>query len=119
VKLACPHQRRVARADKPVADLPARPLASATAMDGAIRRHRVHVNRSVVGGAHMRRDATIGQLARAASGLEAIADTCAGARREDLLDLAADLHARVADRHAVERRRERVVERALGRVGLR
>jgi hypothetical protein len=38
--------------------------------------------------------ATRGQLLRAAAGLESIADTCAGRRRDELLDLAENLRVR-------------------------
>jgi hypothetical protein len=53
-----------------------------------------------------RADATPRQLARAAAGLQQIAETCAGRRREELLELADGLRERASARAAVERDRD-------------
>jgi hypothetical protein len=46
-----------------------------------------------------RPDATRGQLVRAAVGLETIADSCTGRRRDELLELARGLRVRTRARH--------------------
>jgi hypothetical protein len=56
------------------------------------------------GGCGWRAEATPAQLARAADGLEQIADTCAGRRREELLEMAGDLRERAFARRLAERR---------------
>ncbi len=57
----------------------------------------------MIGTAHWRADATATQMLRAARGLEEIAATCTGIRREELLEMVDDLHARARARRAVER----------------
>jgi hypothetical protein len=47
-----------------------------------------------------RPDATRGQLMRAAVGLETIADSCSGRRRDELLELARGLRVRARSRHS-------------------
>jgi hypothetical protein len=63
--------------------------------------------RSPVSGAgRWRADASPHQMLRAAAGLESIADTCDGARREELLELARDLRERAWGRREIEARRQ-------------
>jgi hypothetical protein len=57
----------------------------------------------MIGAAHWRADATSAQMVRAARGLEEIAATCAGTRREELLEMVDDLHVRARARRDVER----------------
>jgi hypothetical protein len=54
------------------------------------------------GGSRWRADATPAQLLRAAAGLEEIADTCAGLRRDELLEMAHDLRERAFARHVID-----------------
>jgi hypothetical protein len=58
------------------------------------------------GAAVWRADATAAQMLRAAAGLEEIAGTCAGARRDELLDMADDLRQRAFERRAVDAQRD-------------
>jgi hypothetical protein len=46
-------------------------------------------------------------MLRAAAGLEEIADTCAGLRRDELLDMARDLRERAFARHVIDVQRRR------------
>ena len=57
----------------------------------------------MIGTAHWRADATAAQMLRAAKGLEEIAATCTGIRRDELLEMVDDLHARARARRDVER----------------
>jgi hypothetical protein len=57
----------------------------------------------MIGAAHWRADATAAQMLRAARGLEEIAATCTGVRRDELLEMVDDLHARARARRDVER----------------
>jgi hypothetical protein len=59
----------------------------------------------VNGAGRWRADASPQQMLRAAVGLESIADTCEGARRDELLELARDLRERARGRREVEGRR--------------
>jgi hypothetical protein len=56
----------------------------------------------VNGAGRWRADASPQQMLRAAKGLEAIADTCEGARRDELLEMARDLRERARGRREVE-----------------
>jgi hypothetical protein len=62
---------------------------------------------AINGGARWRADATSTQLLRAAAGLEEIADTCAGLRRAELLEMAHDLRERAVARHVIDVQRGR------------
>jgi hypothetical protein len=62
-------------------------------------------DRALSGGTRWCGDATPSQLLRAASGLEQIADTCAGRRREELLEQADDLRERAFARRVVDEQR--------------
>lgn len=59
----------------------------------------------VNGAGRWRADASPRQMLRAAEGLESIADTCDGARRDELLELARDLRRRAWGRRDAEARR--------------
>jgi hypothetical protein len=56
----------------------------------------------MTGTAHWRADATAAQMLRAARGLEEIAATCTGVRRDELLAMVDDLHVRARARRDVE-----------------
>jgi hypothetical protein len=65
----------------------------------------VNGEQTLPGGAtRWRADASAAQLLRAASGLEEIAATCAGTRRDELLEMVEDLRVRAWSRRDIERR---------------
>lgn len=59
----------------------------------------------VNGAGRWRADASSQQMLRAAEGLDSIADTCEGARRDELLELARDLRERAWGRREAEAHR--------------